>query len=109
MSGDAPPENRPPPIETLDQQLATRQSDAAQSTDTYHRSVHDAAARYTIAKIVVCTYAAVVVAYFVVLLTDALRNGRNDVFYANASEFIKIAVIPIVTYVLGYYSARSSR
>ena len=105
-----PIEDSSDPFGSIDQRLATNEA-ATNQTQQKIRDAdrQDAAARYTIAKIVVCTYAAVVVAYFVVLLTDALRNGRYDVFYTNASEFMKIAVIPIVTYVLGYYSARSSR
>jgi len=97
-------------LESIERRVETSEAGTNQAQQKIRDADRqDATARYTIAKIVVCTYAAVVVAYFVVLLTDALRNGRYDVFYTNASEFMKIAVIPIVTYVLGYYSARSSR
>ena len=95
---------------SIDQRLATNEAATNRAQQKISEADrHDAAARYTIAIIVVCTYAGVIAAVFVVLLTDALHNNRYDAFYTNAFEFMKTAVIPVVTYVLGYYSARSSR
>jgi|ERR1039458_845485 hypothetical protein len=97
-------------IQALDHRLSVAEATVDMTAHAVARGDRgEAVARFTIATIVVLTYALAVGAFFVVLLTDALRNNRYDAFYTNAFEFMKIAVIPIVTYVLGYYSARSSR
>ncbi len=69
----------------------------------------DAVARFTIARIVVWTWAIVVGAIVLILAGAAVHDGNYPGFYAQALDVLKIAVIPVVTYVLGYYSARSSR
>jgi hypothetical protein len=98
------------PFGPIERRLETSEADSNQAQQKIKEADRqDAAARYTIAKIVVCTYAGVIAAVFLVLLSDALRNNRYDAFYTNAFEFMKTAVIPVVTYVPGYYSARSSR
>jgi hypothetical protein len=94
-------------VESIKLKLATTE----QETKRAERTIGDAnaTARFAIAKITVIAYVVIIFLIFGVLACDALLNHRYDVFYANAFELVKIAVIPIVTYVFGYYSARSTR
>jgi hypothetical protein len=94
-------------IESIKLKLATTEQETKRAERTIGDA--DATARFAIAKIIVIAYVIIILLIFLVLACDALLNHRYDVFYTNAFELVKIAVIPIVTYVLGYYSARSTR
>jgi hypothetical protein len=109
MSGAVPPDGRSPPIELLAQQLADLQRLANQSTETFHRSVHDDEARRWIAKTIIWIFVAVVAAVLILLLVQGIMTGNWTAATSQATDLIKSSVVPVVTLVLGYYFGRSGR
>jgi hypothetical protein len=105
MSGESPG------IRSVKEQIRSRETapdqqnqHVADSTAAMH-----AKARSTLAIMVIVIYGAVLATILGVMVFDVGSGRRFDVFYDRVFELLKIGVIPIVTYVLGYYAAQHAR
>ncbi len=94
----------------LQQRLAGVDSTAQQSdAATLSIAERDASTRSRLSFIVIATYAAFVGVFVLVMAIGAVNGQAYDKFYDHMLEFSKIALLPVVTYALGFYSAQAAR
>ncbi|MCA1907778.1 MAG: hypothetical protein LDL39_05400 [Magnetospirillum sp.] len=59
--------------------------------------------RYSTTKLVMGAYLVVVGAVVILIMAEAWRGSDFDKLFGSAMELLKVAIIPVVTFVIGHY------
>ena len=92
-------------LQTIDQSTQKKRSldDVIQA----HSVISREQVRWKVARLIIGAYVIIIVISVLYLMIRSFITGVDE--FPNMIELVKIAVIPVVTFVLGYYYGTSSK